>query len=397
MQKKKVLFVINSLECGGAEKSLVSLLSIFDYEKYEVYLQRFREGGMYESLLPKEVHVLPPLKYIQFCNTTLASQISSFNMRYLKVRFCIHVSLKKNKKKNEGFHDSQIYWKECHKVIELLPDEYDTAIAWGQGMPTYFVAEKIKARNKVAWINANYIEVGYNKGFDLKYYSEFRSIVCVSNVLAEIVKDVFPEFSKRVIVLYDINNEKLIQRMAEEHVDLACEEDCWRLVTVGRLVVQKGYDIATNAAYLLKQQKVKFHWYVIGDGPERGKIEQQIKEYDLSNCFHLLGSKSNPYPYMKSADIYVQTSKVEGFCLTLAEARILSIPCVTTEFDVVYSQMIQGENGLVVKMDAQAVAEGIQRLMNERELYAHIKEFQMKEKKGNCEEIKNVYRVIEDE
>jgi glycosyltransferase involved in cell wall biosynthesis len=97
---------------------------------------------------------------------------------------------------------------------------------------------------------------------------------------------------------------------------------------------------------------------------------------------------------MKAADIYVQTSRFEGYCLTLAEARILNVPCVTTAFDVVYDQMIDGENGLVVDMNAPAVAGGIERLMNDADLYAHIKDYQMREKKGNIEEIQKFYRLV---
>ena len=98
---------------------------------------------------------------------------------------------------------------------------------------------------------------------------------------------------------------------------------------------------------------------------------------------------------MKAADIYVQTSKFEGYCLTLAEARMLNVPCVTTNFDVVYAQMINDENGLVVEMNAEAVADGITRLAMDSELYQHIKRFQEQEKKGNVEEIEKFYALVE--
>ena len=98
---------------------------------------------------------------------------------------------------------------------------------------------------------------------------------------------------------------------------------------------------------------------------------------------------------MNAADIYVQTSKFEGYCLTLAEARMLNIPCVTTNFDVVYAQMVNGENGLVVEMNAEAVADGIIRLATDQELYQHIRSYQEREKKGNVEEIEKVYALVE--
>ena len=165
------------------------------------------------------------------------------------------------------------------------------------------------------------------------------------------------------------------------------------LVTVGRLVPQKGYDIAAKAAWLLKKRGIRFHWYVVGGG-NTTPIKKDIAQYGIHYCFTLLGAKANPYPYMKAADIYVQTSKFEGYCLTLAEARMLNIPCVTTNFDVVYTQMIDGENGLVVEMNAEAVADGIIRLATDPELYQHIKRYQEQEKKGNVEEIRKFYELI---
>ena len=129
-------------------------------------------------------------------------------------------------------------------------------------------------------------------------------------------------------------------------------------------------------------------------GGDSAPIEKEIAQYGIRDCFTLLGAKANPYPYMNAADIYVQTSKFEGYCLTLAEARMLNIPCVTTNFDVVYAQMVNGENGLVVEMNAEAVADGIIRLATDQELYQHIRSYQEREKKGNVEEIEKVYELL---
>ena len=195
-----------------------------------------------------------------------------------------------------------------------------------------------------------------------------------------------------MMTIYDINNPATIFAMADQPCSLLNDGNL-TLVTVGRLVPQKGYDIAAKTAWLLKERGVKFHWYVVGGG-DSASIENDIAQYGIRDCFTLLGAKANPYPYMKAADIYVQTSKFEGYCLTLAEARMLNIPCVTTNFDVVYAQMINGENGLVVGMNAEAVADGIIRLATDQELYQHIKSYQEQEKKGNVEEIEKFYELL---
>ena len=102
----------------------------------------------------------------------------------------------------------------------------------------------------------------------------------------------------------------------------------------------------------------------------------------------------NPYPYIKNCTLYVQTSRHEGYGLSIAEARILNKPVVTTEFDAVWNQMVHGNNGLVVRQDPIAVADAIERLLTDKQLYDHIVDYQMQEKKGNTEEIQKFYQLI---
>lgn len=389
--KKKILFVINSMGCGGAEKSLLSLLSLLDYDRYDVTLQMFRRGGMFENLIPAEVKIREDLDYTKFCSKSLMEQMLSFDFKRVCARICTSLFLRKNAKDGYPLHDAQAYWKHSGKAFDKLAEQYDAAIAWGQGNPTHFVTEKVAAAKKYAWVNVNYEDAGHNRDFDRGIYAEYNGIVCVSDKLKEMFIHVFPEYADRCSTIFDIQNAALIEKMALEKVELT--KYGTTLVTVGRLVPQKGYDISAEAAKILKERGVEFHWYIVGDG-DRESIEADIVRYGIDDCFTLLGAKANPYPYMKAADIYVQTSKFEGYCLTLAEARMLNIPCVTTAFDVVYDQMIDGENGLVVDMNAQAVANGIERLMNDADLNAHIKDYQMREKKGNIEEIEKFYRLV---
>ena len=390
--RKSILFVINSLGCGGAEKSLLSLLSLLDYDKYDVTLQMIRRGGMFEELLPPEVHVRKELDYTAFCSQSIAKQMLSFDFRRIAARVRTSLFLRQNRRAGQPLHDAQAYWKYSGTAFDPLPELYDVAVAWGQGTPTHFVAKKVRAKKKFAWVNADYENVGHDKDFDRRYYAAFTEIICVSNKLCLTLQKVFPEYAAKMTTIYDINNPATIFAMANQPCSLRSEGNL-TLVTVGRLVPQKGYDIAAKAAWLLKKRGVRFHWYVVGGG-DSAPIEKDIVQYGIRDCFTLLGAKANPYPYMKAADIYVQTSKFEGYCLTLAEARMLNVPCVTTNFDVVYAQMIDGDNGLVVEMSAEAVVDGIIRLATDQELYQHIKGYQVQEKKGNVEEIEKFYDLL---
>lgn len=390
---KKLLFMINSFECGGAEKSLVSLLNELDFNQYQVFIQVINRGGMFENLLPDGVTILPELEYERFCKKTIVQQIFSNNLKFLKARVWTAWELRKNARYGKPLHDTQAYWKRSEQAFDMLKEEYDVAIAWGQGTPTHFIANKVRAKKKIAWINADYEAVGHNAEFDLEIYGQYQIIVCVSNELSLKMQKAFPVYAEKIRTIYDINNEDLIVRMSKEVVNDINTRGVV-IVTVGRLVKQKGYDIAINAASSLKKKNIDFTWYIIGEGPERRELEKRIREYHLENNFVLLGAKKNPYPYMRMANVYVQTSKSEGFCITLAEARILNRPCVTTAFDTAYDQIIQGKNGLIVAMNAESVADGIWKMLNDPKLYFRIQKYQESEKKGNKEEIEKFYELL---
>lgn len=193
----------------------------------------------------------------------------------------------------------------------------------------------------------------------------------------------------------DLISVETIERLSTEVDQPYNDEADVRLLTVARLDAKdKGYDITLEACRILKQRGVNFKWYAIGRGAFRPTIEQFVQEHGLQDTFILLGTTPNPYPFIKHCDIYVQTSRHEGFGLSIAEARILNRPVVTTQFDSVFNQMVQEKNGLVVPIDATAVADGIQRMIEDKKLYDRIVDYQRVEKKGNSEEINKFYKMI---
>jgi glycosyltransferase involved in cell wall biosynthesis len=144
------------------------------------------------------------------------------------------------------------------------------------------------------------------------------------------------------------------------------------IVTTGRLALPKNHILAVKAAKILRDKGVDFKWLFIGEGSERPKIENLIKEYALSDQVILFGMRSNPYPFMARCDVYVQTSSFEGFGLTIAEAKILGKPVVSTNFDVVHDQLKHGENGLIAEMTPESVAENIIHLLEDDNLRNQI-------------------------
>lgn len=394
--KKSILFVIDSLDIAGAEKSLVSLLSMLDFSRLTVDLQLFSYGHILEKLVPKEVNILTPLSYTTFANQTMKQSMKhALSKRELQMLFSrIRYSMSIYKRKYHNTKRAILYWRSTSKVIESSHKQYDVAISYAQGVPTYYVAEKVSAKKKLAWVNATYIIDEEDTAFQKKYYAYYNKIIAVSKTAEKHLLERFPYYADKIEVMYDINNPELISFMAGAGNNYQDAFNGIRILTIGRLSAEKGYDIALQVCKMLKEQGILFKWYVIGKGPLKKELEEYIRKYHLEQHFILLGIKANPYPYIKYADIYVQTSKFEGFGLAIAEARMLNTPVVTTRFDAVYNQMIHEKNGLIVDMNAEAVVEGILRLIHEPELRKNIMHYLKQEKKGNTEEIKKFYQLI---
>ena len=390
MNKRHVLFVINSLGIGGAEKSLTSLLNTMDYEKYDVDLLMFHPGGSFIKLIPEQVHVLPQLDFLR-SNKSIARAI--VQPKYLVARILASIGLRINRLKC-NLHPAQSYWKYAGWAFNKITKVYDIAIAWGQGNPTHYVAERVHARKKIAFVNADYKANGHNQSFDKPFYIQYNSIVCVSEKLTENMLMVFPDMANKILTIYDINNAKIIEKMASEYNPYKYEDSELILATVGRLVPLKGFDLAIAAAEILMKKKIDFKWFIIGDGPLRSELQNSIQSTGLKNKVILVGAKDNPYGYMKNCNIYVQTSRFEGYCLTLAEARILNKPVISTNFEVVHNQIRDGVNGLIVDMTGSAIAEGIIRLYRDKTLMSCIIDCLAKEKKGNIEEIEKLYAIM---
>lgn len=387
---KKLLFVIESLAAAGGEKSLVTLLSLIDFTKYQVDLQLFAYGGEFEQFVPQQVNLLPPFPYTLYL---MHQRRPSIRMLLARLRYSYLI----RKKKVSIAEEARYYWKCIASCIQNNPQLYDVAIAYGQCSPTFYVAEKVYAKKKMAWVNCIFPIEGDERSFHRPFYESMDKIVMVSPTSLKHLQNVFPDMVWKMDMIPDMISPQTIFQMAKGASSFTDDYNGPRLLTVARLNKEdKGYDITLEACRILKERNIKFKWYALGRGEYRSEMEIYISENHLEDYFVFLGVTPNPYPYFKNCTLYVQTSRHEGYGLSIAEARLLNRPVVTTEFDAVWAQMVQGENGLVVPLDPVAVADAIERLLNDHLLYNHIVAYQQQEKKGNIEEIEKFYQLIEE-
>lgn len=348
--KKKILFMVTSMNIGGVEKSLLSLLSSIPKDKYDVTIMLLEKNGGFLEYIPdwvkveetswfngvKQIIMQPPQQTIKdFLNHRQLQKIPSFINAYFISKY---------------FNNRHFYYHSVLKSIPNNPINYDIAISY-QG-PTdiidYYIAHKVSANKKISWVHFDVSKHMINRKLYEKLYRNFEKIFVVSKPAKENLVEKIPGITQKTEVFLNIIQKDLIKDMSKEPVEFDDGYKGLKIVTVGRLSKEKGQDMAIKVLSRLRSEGYEVRWYCIGEGSDRGEYEQAILKHELTNDFILLGAKSNPYPYIEKANIYVQTSRHEGYCLTLAEAKCLKKPIVTTNFIGAYEQIDDGNNGFIV-------------------------------------------------
>ena len=393
---KKILFMISSMNIGGVEKSLLSLLSAIPKDKYEITILTLDKKGGFLEYIPNNVKLIEAewFKYIkQIIMDSPKNIIKMYikNYEFLKIPSFIY-SYFKSKKTNDRY----IYYKHVLKSIPECKEKYDVAIAYAG--PTEiidaYISHKVKAEKKIAWVHFDISKHKINKKLYNNLYERFDKIFAVSNECKKKLDEIIPTVRNKSQVLFNIISEDLINEMSKCYVDFDDNYKGVKIITVGRLSKEKGQDLAIKALAELKKDRYDVKWYCIGEGNSRREFEQLIKEYNLENDFLLLGATSNPYPYIKSADIYVQTSRHEGYCLTLAEAKALNKPIVTTNFIGAYEQIKDNENGIIVNCNENDLADAIKKLIGKKEICSRFSNKLRKEKIDTTKEVNKFFKVI---
>lgn len=392
--KKKLLFIIPSLDAGGGEKSLVNLLNQIDYSKYEVDLFLFSHGGIFTQFLPNKVNILDlPENYIDFMLPFKESIISMIRKRKISLILNRLLFTYINNTKKYLANIEQYNWKYLSSSLDTLDTQYDVAIAFLEKTSIYYCVEKVNATKKIGFIHNDYDKMEMDSKIDIKYFKKLDKIITVSEECLTVLKDRFPSEISKMDIMYNIVSPTMINKMADmENEDLFNRKDNEKIIiSIGRLHYQKGFELAIEACKRLVDNNYKVKWFVIGEGPERNNLTRLIKENGLEDKFILLGLKSNPYPYIKQADIYAQTSRFEGKSIALDEAKILAKPIIITNYSTAKDQIDDGVNGIISEMNSEDIYLNIKKLINSPKLRAKLTENLRGLKLGTEDEIDKLY------
>ncbi len=396
--KKKLLFVMESMGSGGGERSLLSLLQLMDYDKYDVDLLLFNKSGLFLDMLPEQVNLVDFGRNYQLFSLPLVNSIKALIKKgKLGLAFARALYSKAvNANADSSLYRDQKAWKHMKKAFGDKVFKYDAAIGYLEGKPNWFVAECVDAKTKIGYIHNDYYKLNMDKDFDLSVFKLLNHLVSVSDECARRLQDVFPDLKERVKIVENITSPSTLYTLCKEVPYEYHRISAAKLLTVGRLSPQKGYDIAVDAAEILAKKGIDFKWFAIGKGEMQAEIEKKIKEKNLEDKFILLGERANPYPYIKGCDVYVQSSYYEGKSIAIDEAKCFAKPIVATKFTTVLDQLVDEETALLAEIDAQSVAEKIERLLSSNEMKNTLSENLKKEKIGNEEEIEKFYEMLGD-
>src|SRR5690625_2654780 len=289
-----------------------------------------------------------------------------------------------------------LLFKYLLKNMPNIKIEYDIAIAYAGPMDfiSYFVIHKINANKKIQWIHFDINEIGFNEYFATKVYKRFDRIFTVSEEAREKLVKMVPSINDKTKVFTNMISPELI--IEEAKMGVGFQQDNFtgiRIVTVGRLAFEKGQDLAIKAMVKLIKDGINVKWYCIGEGKGRKEYEELIDRYQLQDKFILLGENSNPYRFIKECDIYVQPSRHEGYCITLAEARALDRPIVTTSFTGAKEQVKHNATGLVVSIHEDQIYYAVKGLIynpKQREKFSRNLSNEMFESIGRIGRIYNI-------
>ncbi|ASK63718.1 glycosyl transferase [Virgibacillus phasianinus] len=397
---KKLLISSFDLEVGGVERSLINLLENFDYSQYEVDLMLYRHKGDFMKLLSKKVNLLPEIPVYSTFRKSIKETFKDghYNIGYSRILSKINSDIKGRLKGivEPGYYQMQLMWRYTLPFLPVIEKEYDLAISYL--WPHYFVAKKVKAKKKIAWIHTDFSTVETDVNMDLKMWNHFNLIIAVSQACKDAFLKKYSELQDRVIVIENIASPDFVRKMADEKVDnLLMKDKRFKVITVARLSHAKGIDNAVKALRILKNRGYDdIAWYVVGYGGDEKVLQELIAKNDLKGRFILMGKKINPYPFMKAADLYVQPSRYEGKAVTVGEAQILAKPIMITNYPTAKSQVQNGIDGYICEQTITGISEGVENLYKHPDLREVLSKNCIEKDYANFKQLNKLYTVLKE-
>lgn len=357
MKKVKIIFLILSLGGGGAERTYLNILNNINRNLFECKLFLVKgNNNSYLDFLKNDIEVI---------DLNINPKYSLFKLRKL---------IKEEK--------ADIIFSTGYKLNIL----------------TIFSKTIRNSNSKIVLRETSYWEKGYNLKkiwyYLIKFaYNKSDKVVSLSQGIKKHLIDHFKIKENKIETIYnpvDINYIlSNIESNKENHVK-------FRFINCARLVEAKNHKLLINAFYNANLPLEEWELFILGDGEEREELEKLVKKYKLENNIKFLGFQKNPFIYMKNSDLFVLSSKWEGFGNVIVESMAVGTPVLATDCPYGPREILEnGKYGWLVKnKDVDELSEKIKYLFYNREEIKSMK----KKVKERVEyfAVKNIVKRYED-
>lgn len=351
--RKKVLFVIESLSGGGAEKVLSVLLKYIDKTKFDVTLCTIVDTGVYVDEVKQYVRyssVLGNPNHLSFIGKLWYAFLYKLVYQFLPLSWVYRF---------------------------FLPKGNDIEVAFVEGFVTKLLAcSTNKKSKKIAWVHIDLLYnpwtiaggIFKNEIEEQQAYKFYTNIVCVSQTVKMNFEKKFPKCTNVLKIYNPLDVPSILQKI--QNLEIKYKNDkLIKFISIGRLVEQKGYDILLEIMNRLHQENFKFELVILGEGPMHSVLNEYILQHKLSECVKLLGFTSNPYKYLSDSDCFICSSRSEGFSLAIAEAAIVGLPIISTYCSGPNELLDEGRLGLLVKNTPESLYAGIKQILQNPMLF----------------------------
>ncbi|MBQ3490035.1 MAG: glycosyltransferase [Clostridia bacterium] len=376
--KKKVLVIGITMAAAGSEKAFLSFAShAIDYEKYEVDLLLAKKQGDFLDKIPKEIRVL---EMGEMGEIFLLDRKNAYRMigKHFLVKNPFRIFLlfpyiwKRliSKNTDQKTFAAHRIWLEMMKIMPMVEQEYDIALAYWGDRTMFYMIDKVKAKEKIAWLHFDYGKPPREDALYEKYFSACDRVITVSSEIENSLKKALPAVASKIMTVENIIDRDEILRSAEDQADFEDDFSGIRILSIGRICEQKGYDLAVPAIAKLYREGHSIRWYIIGKGSEEEEfaLREQIRIYHAEDAVRILGIRKNPYPYIKNADIYMQPSRHEGKPIAVEEAKILCKPILVTDYTSAAEQLAEGALGKIKEISEEGIYQGLKEMLDGEEV-----------------------------
>ena len=393
--KKKIIIVSHNMELGGIEKSLLGLLQSFDYDNYDVDLFLFSHNGGLMKFIPKEVHILPELKYYSYINKGLFDCVKHGQVGIVISKILAHLKYRQFVSKNTYDNNDAMLnylYSYANKLAPKISNiKYDLAISFSD--VHYATIDKVKAKKKICWIHTDYSVTHQDRDFCLDMWNSYDKIIAVSFDCKKAFESSYPELSNKVIVIENTLSKQYVESESNEF-SVKFNNNNLNILSIGRFCSAKNFTNVPKILKAIREKDIDAKWYLIGFGAQEDAIRKEIILNGMEEYVVLLGKQDNPYPYIKNCDVYIQPSIYEGKSVTVREAQMLGKPVIITNYPTSHSQIRDGFDGVIVPMDNQRCAEGIVKVINDKELQQRLIDNMKSTNYSNESEIEKLYELI---